>query len=41
MIGTVGLVGGVIRVYKEVKDRDMASRSQAVEDETSTGNIRT
>ena len=39
MIGTVGLVGGLIRVYKEVIDRDMASRSQAVEDETSTGNI--
>ena len=34
-----GFSGGVIRVYKEVIDRDMASRSQAVEDETSTVNI--
>ena len=28
-------------IYKEVIDRDMVSRSQAVADETSTGNIRT
>ena len=39
MIGTVGLVRGVMRVYKEVIDSDMASQSQAVADETSTGNI--
>ena len=41
MIGTVGFVGGVIKVYKEVIDRDMVSRSQEVADETSTGNITT
>ena len=41
MIGTVGFVGGVIRVYKGVIDRDMFSRSQAVADEISTGNITT
>ena len=38
MIGTVGLVGGSESVYKEVIDRDMASRHQAVADKTSTVN---
>ena len=41
VIGTVGFVGGVINVYKEGIDRDIVSRSQAVADETSTGNITT
>ena len=53
MIGTMGMVykrgsdrdsgisRGSGRVYKEVIDRDMASRSQAVADKPSTGNITT
>ena len=36
-----GISRGSESVYKGVIDRDMASRSQAVPDETSTGNTRT